>query len=510
MNVYVQNPDHAGSTSCDTTVIFSYQDSNNKSFSLTKSAKDIDVLHDSLPSTIAKKQHFQAFSGKTVICHTRKQSLSVHTIIVVGLGKKDKITARNLIESVGAGIKLAKSMKSTSIALCAGGIVCNGLSDVEIVTRIVDACHLATYEYHGEKIPEDANTIEHIDIYVEGYNRDEMKSACDTAQLVSRAVLTARDLVNTPSSVATPRFLSQLARSYAQDNHHISCRVFGEKEMKKKSMNALLSIAKGSDEEPQFIELRYTPARTAKKTLCFVGKGVTFDSGGLSLKPGQGMETMKRDMAGAATVLALFSILEYLKPDVSVVGLICAVENMPSGKAVKPGDIVKASNGKSIEIINTDAEGRVILSDALSYAGMYVKPDVIIDIATLTGACMVALGEDVAGLFSNADSLSSQLLAAAQVTGELLWRMPLVESYKELIESPVADVRNLGKTRYAGAITAALFLETFVPENTDWAHVDIAGPAWAEKDSSTTPVGGTGYGIRTLIEYLRSYNRTAS
>jgi leucyl aminopeptidase len=267
-------------------------------------------------------------------------------------------------------------------------------------------------------------------------------------------------------------------------------------------MGGLLGIAKGSDEDPKFIRLAYKG--TGKKTIVLVGKGITFDSGGLSLKPDSGMETMKMDMAGAATVLGIFSALKTVKPAVNVVGLIAACENMPSGKAIKPGDVVTALNGKTIEIINTDAEGRVILADALSYASQFEKPDALIDLATLTGACMVALGEEIAGLFSNDKELAETLKTSAQKTGERVWEMPLVPEYRELIKGKVGDIKNSAGKKYGGAITAALFLENFVDPKIHWAHIDIAGPAFEEKGKPLTPYGGTGFGVRMLLDFINN------
>mgnify|MGYP000207976890 CR=1 FL=1 len=243
-------------------------------------------------------------------------------------------------------------------------------------------------------------------------------------------------------------------------------------------------------------------AKKTKKRIALVGKAVTFDSGGLSIKTGDGMMTMKMDMAGAASVLGVFQALPSLDLDIEVHGIFLAVENMPSGKADRPGDVVKAMNGTTIEVLNTDAEGRVTLADALSYA-MTLEPDAIIDLATLTGACVVALGEEVSGLLSSDQKLSDRLLAAAKEAGEGLWPLPLYEPYQELIKSKVADIKNIGG-RAAGAITAALFLQHFVGK-TPWAHLDIAGPAYAEKETrSDTPFGGTGHGVRTLLRYLQN------
>lgn len=325
---------------------------------------------------------------------------------------------------------------------------------------------------------------------------------------ITRGIITAnatnyvRTLVNEPSSVTTPTYLSREAMNMGKKSSQMHVDVFGPKKLKELGMHAFLSIAQGSDEEPRFITMTYGDMKKSKP-IVLVGKGITYDSGGLSLKTQAGLEIMKCDMAGAATILGIFQALTQLKPDISVVGLIAATENMPSGKAVKPGDIVTAMNGTSIEIVNTDAEGRVILADAVSYAGTYFPTArAIIDVATLTGACVVALGEDIAGLFSSDETLAEKLIAHARNEGEQLWRLPLVEAYTEELKSPVADLRNVAKSRYGGAINGALFIREFVPKNIPWAHIDIAGPAFSEKESATSIYGATGYGVRFLLSFL--------
>ena len=270
----------------------------------------------------------------------------------------------------------------------------------------------------------------------------------------------------------------------------------------KAMIGAFLGIAQGSDHPPFFVHMSYRPTG-AKKHLALVGKAVTFDSGGISIKPAEAMYTMKLDMAGGAAVLGVFKILARLKPNVIVDGIFAACENMPSGKAIRPGDVVKAMNGTTIEVLHTDAEGRVTLADALSYA-VKQKPDAIIDLATLTGACMVALGEEITGLMSNNPKLENKLLTAAATAGEKMWSLPLEKNYKRELKSEVADLRNIAG-RYGGALTAGLFLQEFVA-NIPWAHLDIAGPSFAERPiNAYTGKGGTGAGVRTLLELLRSF-----
>jgi leucyl aminopeptidase len=386
------------------------------------------------------------------------------------------------------------------------------LLPAEIVTRFgatraveltAVASRLAVYEFRPHKTKgEGRSVLTSFDILLDDAKPKPVIRAAETAGIIADAVRLARDLVNEPSSVMTPDRLASVAETIAAGETGVTCQVMGPTQLKREGMGAMLGIAQGSDIEPRFIKLSYKGR--SKKTILLIGKGITFDSGGISLKPTGHIETMKCDMAGAATILGIFSVLAKLSPAVNVVGLIAATENMPSGHAVKPGDIVTAMNGMTIEILNTDAEGRVVLADAISYAARHVKADEMIDLATLTGACVVALGEEIAGIFSNNDALAAALLSEAADWGEPLWRLPLADQYKDELKSNVADVSNVGKSRYGGAINGALFLKEFVPDDTTWAHLDIAGPAFAEKDTPLCPYGGTGYGVRTLIAHILS------
>jgi leucyl aminopeptidase len=327
-----------------------------------------------------------------------------------------------------------------------------------------------------------------------------VEKAIEVAQKVAPGIYLARDLTNEPASVSTPSYLGQQATKLLK-GHGIKGEVWGVAKIKAAKMAGLLAVAQGSIEEPRFIKLVYSPSGKAKKKIALVGKGITFDSGGLSLKPPGSMETMKRDMAGGATVMGVMSVIAQLKPQAQVIGYVPATENMPSGTAQRPGDIIRYSNGKTVEVLNTDAEGRLILADALIHAARD-KPDVIIDLATLTGACVTALGNQIAGLFSNNDELAAALLQCSQESGEPLWRLPLVKEYKEDIKSSVADIKNTGSGS-AGAIAAALFLQEFV-NDVPWAHLDIAGPSFTGKDNGYIPKGATGFGVRTLVRYVMS------
>jgi leucyl aminopeptidase len=281
----------------------------------------------------------------------------------------------------------------------------------------------------------------------------------------------------------------------------LKVKEIGRKDMEKMGMGALLGVAQGSITEPKMIVFEWNGADKNDPTVAFVGKGVTFDSGGISLKPGAGMWDMKWDMGGAGVVTGLFKALAGRKAKVNAVGILGLVENMPDAKAQRPGDVVTSADGQTIEVLNTDAEGRLVLADALWYVQEHHKPDTIVDLATLTGAIIAALGEHYAGLFSNDDELSTQLQAAGQSVNERLWRMPVGPEYDKMINSPIADMKNLGG-RYAGATTAAQFLQRFIRKGTAWAHLDIAGVTWSEGSTALAPKGGTGYGVRLLDRFV--------
>jgi leucyl aminopeptidase len=301
-----------------------------------------------------------------------------------------------------------------------------------------------------------------------------------------------------------PTHLAQVATEVARAGG-LTLQVLDRAECKKLGMGAFLGVAAGSEQPPKFIHLCWTPAARSRKRVAIIGKGVTFDSGGLDLKTPEGMARMKDDMSGAAAVLAIMRALPVLNPSVEVHGLIAATENMPSGSAIRPGDILRAMNGTTIEIGNTDAEGRLTLADAISYAVQKAKADEVVDMATLTGACVVALGPLCSGLFANDDGLAARLLAAADSAGERVWRLPLIEEYREHLKSDVADLNNVGP-RGGGAITAGLFLKEFAGDR-PWAHLDIAGTAFVEKDTPLAPRGGTGCAVRTILTYLTEAGR---
>ena len=332
----------------------------------------------------------------------------------------------------------------------------------------------------------------------------EISSGSKTGAIVGEGNTFARRLQDTPANKMRPKDMVAEARKIAKNSPNITVKALDEKSMEKLGMGSLLSVSRGSSEPAYLIHLVYKPAKKAKRKICLVGKGLTFDSGGISIKPSARMDEMKYDMSGGAAVLGTFHALAGLNPDVEVHGLVPTSENMPDASSVKPGDVVTASNGLTIEVLNTDAEGRLILADALAYAEKTIKPDAMIDLATLTGAVVVALGHELTGVMGNSKMLSDELVASGQTTGELVWPLPIIDFHKEDMKGSVGDLKNIGSpSTGAGSCTAGAFLSNFVGE-IPWAHLDIAGTAWGatSRDYQGGPVG-TGVGVRLLVDYLK-------
>lgn len=478
-------------------------------FQLSDFGKRVNKALSSLVAECASKQDFEAKVGKTVVFNVHNATGSSH-VVIAGVGDMEKLSMKDWLDVMAIVGREAKKIRVKQVSIFIEKELTQALGVGKTAEGIVEGMTLGMYSFNRYKKTEKVeHIIENVSLISES-SQKELVRGIGVGTFMSTGTIVARDLVNEPSSVTTPTFLSLFAFDIAKNNPSVTCEVLEKKDMEKLGMGGIIGIAKGSDEDPKLIRIAYHPDlasgsyQKSQKTIVIVGKGVTFDSGGLSLKSQDGMENMKIDMAGAAAVLGIFSVLPKLKPHANIIGLIPCVENMPSGKAIKPGDVVRAYNGKTIEVISTDAEGRVILADALSFACEISKPTVMIDLATLTGACMIALGEDIAGMFTTQQALGNTLKKAAIQSGEALWELPMPESYKELLKSDVADLRNVSRKRYGGAITAALFLSAFVAENIPWAHLDIAGPAVAEKDAPMTPVGGTGFGVRLILEYLQT------
>lgn len=425
------------------------------------------------------------------------------SIIAYGIGKKEKLTPASFRECVASAIRIAASLKAASVRF----FYPQGLKEHEEAGRAIAlGFRLAEYrfdKYKGKK--GNKHEIKKLSVCVESDTPPGLQKGIDQGEIIARAVSLTRDLVNEPASSIHPEALAREAQRIANASKgSVTVEVLEKKDCESLGMGAFLGVAEGSERPPKFIVLTYTPKKPSGKTVCFVGKSITFDSGGLSLKPSKAMEDMKIDMSGGASVLGVFQALaEGIAVNRKVVGIMPACENMPSGRAMRPGDVVTALNGKTIEVLNTDAEGRLALADAVAYAEKTVKPDLIIDFATLTGACMVALGEDIAGVFGNSGKAVKQFVGITEKEGEPAWEMPFFKPYLEQMKSDIADLKNVSGKGYGGAITAALFIGEFV-KNTDWIHVDIAGPAHnTGRPHGITPRGGTGWGVISIISLLQ-------
>ena len=445
--------------------------------------------------TRIEKSRFTGSEGSTLLCAS-VGLLPAAQILLLGLGGGSEIAAETWRKAGARARKEAAATGAEEIAFWFSPD-----KDAESVAgAIVEGALLAAYQFNkyrsNAKSPAEVKSLV---LFKSGLSRTAaLQRSIDTAQSIIPGVYLARDLINEPPSVTTARFLGEQAGRHCR-GRGLSVDVWGKKTIESMRLAGLLAVNRGSHEEPRFIKIHYKPSAKPKKKVALIGKGITFDSGGLSLKPAKSMETMKLDMAGGAAVIAAMSCLPKLGLDVEVTGYVPTTDNLPGHNAQKPGDVIHYLNGKTIEVLNTDAEGRLILADALALAAQQ-KPDYMINLATLTGACMVALGTQVGGIFSNNQALADALMRCAQHTGEKLWQLPLVKEYKEMIKSSVADMKNIGGA-HGGAITAALILQEFVGD-VPWAHLDIAGPAFAESDNALCPKGGTGFGVRTLLKFL--------
>ncbi|PIR47902.1 leucyl aminopeptidase [Candidatus Uhrbacteria bacterium CG10_big_fil_rev_8_21_14_0_10_50_16] len=427
-------------------------------------------------------------------------------VIVVGLGTKKELTVERVRQAMGSAWSRVMQLNVSSVAAVLMGAGKGEQEPRAIAQALTEAALLTNYKFDTWKKNDDTKKTIIANLTLVEILPAHCKLAvlgCADGEVFAQATIVARDLVNEAPSHMVPMELKRAAEAIAKSCPEVSLKVLDRAAAKKRGMNAFLAVAAGSTTEPYFLHLTYTPNKPTKKSIALVGKGITFDSGGLSLKPADGMMTMKCDMAGAATVLGIFSALGKLQPTMVVHGLIAACENMPSGSAYRPGDVVTAMNGTTIEVLNTDAEGRVTLADALSYA-TELRPNAIIDLATLTGACVVALGEEIVGVMTDNEKLAERVLEASYQAGEEFWELPLYRGYEVLIESKVADVQNIGVNRWGGALTAGLFLKKFVDPAIPWMHLDIAGPAFAEREYlSYVPYGGTGAGVRTVLQMLK-------
>jgi len=429
-------------------------------------------------------------------------------ILLMGLGKRGDF---NLDKWRGAGSKAALFLRDTGVREFSLPPYLAGerkISIEDFSQGLVEGICLGLYQFSELKTEgrEKIKEVRQVHLVTPDEKRiSRIQEAVEAAEMISKAVYLTRDLVSRPANRKTPSILAQVATGVARNNG-LRVKVLDVDEMKKLGMGALLAVASGSCEPPKFITLEYKPRRSAMDTVVVIGKAITFDSGGLSLKPSENMDKMKHDMAGGAAAIGIIQATSQLRLPLHLIALIPATENLPGGSAYRPGDVLTSLNGKTIEVISTDAEGRLILADALAYSQRF-KPKAIIDVATLTGACIIALGENVTGMMGNDDALKARVKRAAERTGEKIWELPLWEEYEEQIKSDIADLKNVGG-RPAGTIIAGAFLKKFVGEY-PWVHLDIAGPVWTEKDKPYIPKGATGVGVRLVVQLLRDWKASS-
>ncbi len=411
----------------------------------------------------------------------------------MGVGK---LSLPEVRKAAGAAVRFAKPRKLRELTIA----IPDGLDPAAAARALVEGAYIGDFDPDTYRSDRKDQSIEQLNIVGGG---SAVEAALREGVILGEAQNFTRSLVNEPGNVMTPTVLGQKAAEMC-GQYGLKCEVYGAEKLKELKMGAFWAVAKGSQEPPALIVMTYEPAKApAGPVLGLVGKGITFDTGGISIKGADGMEKMKYDMAGGATMIGAMQAIAQLKPAVKVIGIVCAAENMPSGTAMKPGDIEIAMSGKSIEIINTDAEGRLVLADGLAYARQLGATH-LIDAATLTGACVVALGTVNAGAFSNNDETYRHFSEATEISGERFWRLPVEDEYREFIKSNIADIMNTGGSRWGGAITAAMFLKEFV-EDTPWIHLDIAGVAWTDEAKPWIAKGPSGIPVRSVTEWVRSY-----
>jgi leucyl aminopeptidase len=455
----------------------------------------------SVKTLVALAQNMPEFKGKPgdrITLYAPDQT-RVTRVVLFGLGKADDVAGETLRNLAGKAVKFCIAGGLSSMTLATPSA--SGLPiDAETIFRtLMEGALLGNHiddRYKGKK---EEKPVKKMVVMATAAQKKAYAGLVDRVSAVCAGSVMAREWVTTPSNDKRPPAFAGMIRK-AATSAKLSVKVMDERWLKAQKFGAMLAVGQGSSAKPRLVTVEYAP-KGATKTVVLVGKGVTFDSGGINLKPSGSIETMKMDMSGAAAVAGTMLAVARIKPAVRVVGVMPLVENMPSGSAIRPGDIIRSYAGKTIEIGNTDAEGRLILVDAMAWAAEQYRPDAMIDLATLTGACVVALGEKIAGVFSTDSQLAASIVASGEKTHERCWQLPLPDDYKELLKNDFADLNNVSSGRWGGAITAALFLSEFVGD-TCWAHIDIAGPAWLKKGTDYCGAGGTGFGVRLLCDLI--------
>jgi leucyl aminopeptidase len=463
---------------------------------LSGAADIVDKILDGAITRLVKQGEIKGKIYETSIVHTLDK-IPARIIAVVGLGKQMDLNLDKIRRVMAQSCRTLRRMNCQQIATTIHGVGTGEIGAEASAQAVAEGCVLGLYTFrkYVTKEPDYKDVVEIMLVDIDITNKANIERGCYRGKILGDATNLARDLINEPANYMTPSDMANVAEKLAKE-YGLGSTILDREQMKEMGMGALLGVAQGSDQPPKMIILNYKGDSQASQTLGFIGKGLTFDSGGISLKSSEWMQDMKGDMSGGAIVMAAMSAIAQLKPRVNVTAIVPATENLPSGKALKPGDVLKAFNGTTVEVVNTDAEGRLILADALSYA---VKQGIapLVDLATLTGACHIALGDVCSGIFTNNQAWVDKIIEAGAGAGERLWQLPMYEEYKEQNKSDVADIKNSGG-RYGGAITAAQFLAEFVNDK-PWAHIDIAGTFFADKEQGYQVKGGTGVCVRTLI-----------
>jgi len=475
-------------------------------------ARMVDQAMGRAVSRVLDRGDFRGKPDETLVLYPAPGALAAERVVLLGAGRRDRLDAERIRCIAGTAVRQAQRLGTRGLAILVDPLASSdsgeGAPDAARVGQsLAEGGTLAAWAFRELKSPDPEETarseVGSLTLMIAGDALDPgaVQAGAEFGRVAARAENLARDLATRPGNVATPTYLASVAESLAAE-HGLNVTILDRAAMEEQGFGALLAVARGTDEEPRFIVLEYRGGNPDDRPLVLVGKGVTFDSGGISIKPAQNMEDMKYDMSGAAAVLGAVSAVATLGLPVNLVGLIAATENLPSGRALKPGDVIRTLAGKTVEVINTDAEGRLILADALAYAGRF-SPQAIVDAATLTGACVIALGHTAIGLMSDDDALASAVLEAGDRAGQRCWRLPLWEEYRRQLDSNIADIKNTGG-RPAGTITAARFLKEFVPEGVPWAHLDIAGTAYRDEVPPYLAKGATGVPTRLFIEWVRA------
>jgi leucyl aminopeptidase len=468
----------------------------------------VDALYGGAIGRVLASGEFAGRMGDTLVVYPPDPECGIRRVLLVGVGKREDHTVDRLRRAVGSAVRVAERMAIAEISVSVGHVhhLSEHMGDYYAGLAAVEAVVLAAWDFRDLKTrPEDAQPRAALAsatlLAHDEREAAEMDRAAVHGVITARGANLARELQARPGNIATPTFLAERAQEVGE-RHGIYVTVLDRAGIREEGMHALLAVAQGSAEEPRFIVMEYQGGKDGTKPLVLVGKGITFDSGGISIKPSERMEDMKYDMSGAAAVIGAMQAVAELGLKANVIGLVPATENLPSGTALKPGDVISSHLGKSIEIVNTDAEGRLVLADALSFARRY-DPAAIVDCATLTGACVIALGHHAIGLMGNDGAIIDQVRAAGQRTGERCWPLPLWDEYREQIESTIADIKNAGG-RAAGSITAGWFLKEFVDDEVPWAHLDIAGTAYRDEAAPYLRKGAAGVPTRLLIDWVRA------